>query len=158
MGLFSSPTVIPTDSESRGPAVVIKSSRWKRLFRKRNRQRSPSLSSALSESFGQLENDSSVENIRVIGRVEEIMFRDESPESDACTVCSREVERNQVIKRELFSERNIFLDSVDREEEMSGIDTMKSVYFDAIDGEEQFEVKETTEFAVVAEVNEGMAS
>ena len=158
MRLFTSPTVVPINSENRGPAVVLKPSRWKRLFRKRGRQRSLSLSSALSESFGELESDSSVENIRVVGRVEEIMFRDESPESDACSVCSREVEGNQAIKQELFSERTIFLDAIDGEEEMSGIDTMKSIYVDTLDGEEKFEVKETMEIAVVAEVNEGMAS
>jgi hypothetical protein len=158
MQLFTSPTVVPTNSENRGPAVVLKPSRWKRLFRKRGRRRSPSLSSALSESFGELENDSSADNFRGFGRVEEIMFRDETPESDACSVCSREAEGNHVIKQELFSERTIFLDTIDGDEEMSGTDAMKSVYLDTLDGKEEFEVKETMEIAVVAEVNDGMTT
>jgi len=165
MRFFTSPTVVPTNSEDRGPAVVLKPSRWKRLFRKRGRQRSPSLSSALSESFGELESVSSVENFRIIGHVEEITFRDGSPESqvssDACTVCSREGEvesLNKVIKRELYSDRTIFLDALDGQEEMSQIDTMKSVYGHALDGEENIEVKETMEIGVVAEVNECKAS
>ena len=165
MRFFTSPTVVPANSEDRGPAVLLKPSRWKRLFRKRGHQRSPSLSSALSESFGELESVSSVENFRIIGHVEEINFRDRSPESqvssDACSVCSREGDLeslNQVIKRELFSDRTIFLDGLDGQEEMPRIDTMKSVYGNALDGEENFEVKETMKIDVVAEVNEGIVS
>ena len=84
------------------------------------------------------------------------MFRDETPESDVCTVCSREAVGNQVMKRELFSEKTIFLDDVDGEN-TSGIDTMKSIYVDTLDGEEQFEVKENMGIAVVAEVNDGIS-
>jgi hypothetical protein len=63
------------------------------------------------------------------------------------------------MKRELFSERTIFVDTLDdREGDMQRIDTVKSVYVESLDVEEKLEVKETIEIAVVAEVNEGIAN
>jgi hypothetical protein len=161
MRFFTSPTTI-NRSEDRGPAVLLKPSRWKKLFRKR--RRSPSLSSALSESFGELESVPSIDNFRVIGNVEEIVFRDGTPESQSLrsesAVCSREpsVENlNQVIKRELFSDRNIFLDALDgHERDMQRNDTMMSIYVDAVDGNEKLELKDNMEVTVVAEVHDGI--
>jgi len=61
------------------------------------------------------------------------------------------------IKRDLFSERTLYMDALDGQEgEIQRFDTMKSVYVDAMDGLEKVEVKESMEIAVVAEVHEGM--
>src|ERR1700737_2297865 len=69
MRFFTAPTPLPTDQDS-GPAIFIKPSRWRRIFRKR--RRSASLSSASSsDSYRELSTVSSLEEIRVIGRVEE---------------------------------------------------------------------------------------
>jgi len=161
MRFFTSPTTVDR-SEDRGPAVVLKPSRWKKLFRKR--QRRPSLSSALSESFRELESVPSIENFRVIGNVEEIVFREGTPESQSLrsesAVCSRaaSVENlNQVIKRELFSDQTIFLDTLDgHERDMQRNDTTVSIYVDAMDGNEKLNLKDNMEVTVVAEVHDGI--
>jgi hypothetical protein len=65
---------------------------------------------------------------------------------------------NQVIKRELFSEKSIFVDALDgREGDMQWSDTIMSISGDELDGDDKLEVKETMEIAVVAEVHDGMA-
>ena len=59
------------------------------------------------------------------------------------------------MRRDFLSERTIFVDAVG---EMGRTETMKSVYVDALSGEEDeetVEVKQTMEVTVVAEVHDG---
>jgi hypothetical protein len=141
-----------------GPALVLKPSPWRKLFRKRRRR--PSLSSEVSQTFSDLSRHSSHEDVRVIGHVEEIKFRDDTPESMYSDSLSRKDSQESLsvgIKRDLFSERTLYMDALDGQEgEIQRFDTMKSVYVDAMDGLEKVEVKESMEIAVVAEVHEGM--
>jgi phage baseplate assembly protein W len=156
MRLFPTSTPLPSSIDTGGPAIILKPpSRWRKLFRTPNKhRRSPSLSSAASDStlpnyplLGELSSASSIEDIRVVGHVQEIFLRDDTPE----TVTTDEEER--VMRRDFLSERTIFVDAV---EEMGRTETMKSVYVDALSEEEEtVEVKETMEVTVVAEVHDG---
>ena len=164
--LFPVPTTTNQSVEA-GPAVTLKPSRWKRIFRRR--RRSSSASSALSDTFselsGEMSKTPSMEDIRVMGHVQEIVLRDVSPESaissDVSTVISRKESVETLapgLARDLFSDGALYVDALEgKEGEMQRYDTMKSVYVDATDGEtmEEVEVKETVEITVVAEVQEG---
>jgi len=150
-----------------GPAVTLKPSKWRRLFRKR--RRSPSLSSALSDSLSELSEDfssnkPSLEDIRVMGHVQEIVLRSETPESGISSCASTVFSRKESVEtlspgmaRDLFSDGALYVDALEGNEgDMQRFDTMKSVYVDAVDGEEEVEVKETMEVTVVAEVQDGI--
>lgn len=181
MRFFALATRTP-DTESLGPAVGIKPkpNKLRKLLRRKPR-RSPSLSSALSESFSELESVSSIENFRVVGHVEEILFRPEDPEASARS--SREstaVEDDEppeqkdpvarsgvvVMKRELFSEQTIYVDALDQLtlvdpdlKAMERNETMGSVYVDALEGDAdtKVEIKDAMEISVVAEVKPGIS-
>jgi hypothetical protein len=185
MRFFALATRTP-DAESLGPAVGIKPkpNKLRKLFRRKPR-RSPSLTSsltsALSESFSELESVSSVENFRVVGHVEEILFGPEDQEASARS--SREStavdpdespeQKEQVaksgvvvMKRELFSERTIYVDALDQltlvdpDKTIERNETMRSVYVDALEGDAdtKVEIKEAMEISVVAEVKPGICS
>src|ERR1700685_2966068 len=160
MRLFPTSTPLPSSIDTGGPAIILKPpSRWRKLFRTpHKRRRSPSLSSAASDStlphyplLGALSSASSIEDIRVVGHVQEIFLRDDTPE----TVTTDAEEEERVMRRDFLSERTIFVDAVG---EMERTETMKSVYVDALGGEEEeetVEVKETMEVTVLAEVHDG---
>jgi len=172
MRLFPTATPVASSVDS-GPAIVLKQpSRWRKLFRHTSkRRRSPSLSSAVSDSslpshplLGELSTTSSIEDIRVIGHVQEIFLRDGAPEMVTSTGGSLSREgsvEEMVMKRDFLSEKTIFVDAMeDGEEVMGRTETMKSVYVDALSGEEReedkvVEVRETMEVTVVAQVQDG---
>jgi hypothetical protein len=173
-----------SDVESLGPAVAIKPkpNKLRKLLRKKPR-RSPSLQSALSEAFSELETVSSVENFRVVGHVEEIVFsaaaggelsQHSSRESTAVDDDETPLEERQdgekgggmvVMKRELFSDKTIYVEALDHlpvvgDKSVGKNATMRSSYVDALDiddGEENVEIKETMEISVVAEIKDGTA-
>ena len=171
MRLFPTATPVASAIDS-GPAIILKQpSRWRKLFRNHTkRRRSPSLSSATSDStlpsyplLGELSTASSIEDIRVIGHVQEIFLRDGTPETVASSTEGGELSREgsveeMVMKRDFLSERTIFVDAVEEGDEAMGrTETMTSVYVDALSGEEEkVEVKETMEVTVVAEVHDGI--
>jgi len=167
-----------SDAESLGPAVALKHkpNKLRKRFRKKPR-RSPSLSSALSEQFSELQSVSSVENFRVVGHVEEILFGrgEQHPEhsersSRESTAVDEEEDKAAsgkkggviVMKRDLFPEKTIYVDAL---EHMAVVDdkgierneTASSVYVDALDhdDEQTVEIKEAMEISIVAEVKEG---
>jgi len=94
----------------------------------------------------------------VVSHVQEIFLRDDTPETvvTEATTVDEEME-GMVMKRDFLSERTIFVDAMgDGDGEMGRTETMKSVYVDALSGEEEsVEVKETMEVTVVAEVHDG---
>ena len=167
--LFPVPTTTNQSVEA-GPAVTLKPSKWRRLFRKR--RRSPSLSSALSDSLSELSEEMSktpsLEDIRVVGHVQEIVLRADTPESGisscANTVFSRKDSVETLAKgmaRDLFSDGALYVDALDgKEGEIQRFDTMNSIYVDAVEGEgegmEEVEVNEKMEITVIAEVQDGM--
>ena len=89
----------------------------------------------------------------MIGHAQEIYLRDNTPDTVSSTGTEEEV-----IKRDFLSERTIFVDAREDvgEGDMERTETMKSVYVDALSGEEDnVEVKESMEVTVVAEVDDG---
>jgi hypothetical protein len=167
---FPVPTTTNQSVEA-GPAVTLKTSKWRRLFRRRRRSSSvsSSLSDALSEvSESDMSKTPSMDDIRVVGHVQEIVLRDVSPESgisnDASTVISRKASVETLapgmhMVRDLFSGGTLYVDALDgKEGEIQRFDTMKSIYVDAVEGEvsEVVEVKESIEVTVIAEVQDGM--
>jgi hypothetical protein len=162
MRFFAAPTT-SSNTVDAGTAVILKPSRWKKLFRRRRRG---SLSSTSSETFSRdLSASPSLDEIRVVGHVQEITLRAESPESttsiDADTVFSRKDSVDTLtptMTRNLFSEGTIFVDALEDNTEIQRLDTMKSVYVDALPGEDTIEVTEKMEITVVAEVRDGSAA
>jgi hypothetical protein len=164
MRLFPSPTKTRNTVDT-GPAVTLKPSRWRRLFRKRKRR--SSLSSTTSQTFSEL-STVSLEDVRVMGHLEEIVLREDTPESlisDTESSISRKRSGESLtggqslttlMKRDLFSERTVYVDALDHQDgEIQRYDTMKSVYLDALDNEQQLEIQETMEITVVAEIHDG---
>jgi hypothetical protein len=142
--------------------MSLKPSRWRRMFR---RKRSGSLSSSSVHSFSDIGSVSGLEDTRIVGQVREIIFRDGTPDSDVCSSRSSIVFDNEdsvdtltnMMKRDLLSERTIFLDALEGDEaEMRREETMKSVYVDALDDDESLENKTAIEISLVAEVHEGI--
>ena len=162
MRLFSSSTST-SNTEQKGPAVQLKQSKWRKLFQ--NRKRTSSLSSAISAAYAESFNDrssiSSTEDIRVIGHVEEIILRNDRPESAitssaTTTYSSDSVDLPPLLKKELFSDNTIFVNPLeDQDGEIQRLDTFNSVYMDALEEERELEVKDTMEIAVVAEIQDG---
>jgi hypothetical protein len=161
MGIFSAPTK-SSNSVDAGTAVSLKPSRWRRFFRRR--RRSPSVSSTLSDTASELTTTPSLDDVRIVSHVEEIVLREDTPESivssSASTVLSRRESTESlppVMTRDLFSGRTIFVDALDDEQvgEIQSLDSMKSVYVDALAEEEVFEVAETMKVSVVAEIQDG---
>jgi len=170
-----------SDAESLGPAVALKHkpNKLRKLFRKKPR-RSPSLSSALSEQFSELQSVSSVENFRVVGHVEEILFgageqRTENAEQSSRESTAVDEEEDNaasgkqggmiVMKRDLFSEKTIYVDALEHmavldDQGIERNESMRSMYVDALDhgGEQNVEIKEGMEISVVAEVKEGIVT
>ena len=130
------------------------------MFRKR---RSGSVSSASVHSLTDSGSVSGLNDVRIVGHVREITFRDVTPESDVCSSRSSTVLDNEdsvesltrMMKRDLLSERTVFLDALEGGEgELRREDTMKSVYLDALGEDDSLDKKETLEISVVAEVHE----
>ena len=184
MGFFTSSTKLPHTVDS-GSAVVIKPSKWKRLLRKR--KQSPSLRSALSAEFTRLSREDSVDDLRVLGNLQEIRldndFSDTASESavsegivsygresggmssNASTIARRgsveTLSDTASLKRDLFSGRTVYMDALDLLDtedgsELQRVDTLQSVYVDALSGEEKLQVKESVQITVMAEVEEGI--
>jgi hypothetical protein len=154
MGLFTNPskTVYTTDA---GPAVTLKpSSKWKKFFRRR--KRSLSLQSALTAEFSRIqrEEDSSNEDLRVLGHVQEIKLNDEFSDtasesgvsesmiseirSESLGVSSRTstiTRRGSVetlsdsssLKRDFLSGRTVCLDALDTIEQVENGEVLERV-------------------------------
>jgi hypothetical protein len=113
----------------------------------------------LSDAASELSTTPSLDDIRIVSHVQEIVLREDTPESlvssSASTVLSRRESTESlppVMTRDLFSGRTIFVDALDDEQvgEIQRFDTMKSVYVDEV-----FEVTETMKVSVVAEIQDG---
>lgn len=165
MPLFKSPSKINT--VDMGPSLTLKTSRWRRLFRKRKRSVSISstTSDATSDVTSSLSTTPSLDDVRIVSHVQEIVLREDTPESMASSVSTvvsrRESEESlpSVMTRDLFSGHTIFVDALDEPVagEIQRFDTMKSVYVDALPHQEEvFEVTETMKVSVIAEVQDGI--
>jgi hypothetical protein len=160
MGLFPSPSVRRGLVEN-GPAVTVKLSRWKRLFSKR--RSTPSLSSAITRSFTELRNVSSVDNVRMTGRVLEVPLEDDLSDCDIRSNSSTNLSKrastetlSQTIDRELFSDKTVFLNEVeDMENEISAGEFIVRPIHVETQSTEGGEIKKALEISVVAEVHNG---
>ena len=140
-----------------------------------------------------MSNAPSLEDIRIVSCVEEIVLRDRTPESEISSAGSSltrkdsteegdkefgdgDGERGRGMARDIFSGRTIFLDALERHDdllnphgqqdfmdpysdddkavEIHRYDTMKSVYVDALDDDQPIPLNETMEISVVAEIHD----
>jgi hypothetical protein len=121
---------------------------------------SSTTSDATSDVTSSLSTTPSLDDVRIVSHVQEIVLREDTPESMASSVSTvvsrRESEESlpSVMTRDLFSGHTIFVDALD--EPVAG-EMQRLVYVDALPHQEEvFEVTETMKVSVIAEVQDGI--